>query len=280
MVTDSRMYGLDREARTDNAVAFMNRVSRYGYEAMAYVSLNAIEKDGEWDGQRLRAAGRLWVAYYPESGSVEGNSPKTSGSYDMWQYTQNGTVPGISAKVDLNAAYFQHGGTIQPENGAQEETVNSAEAGITFTEKEEQVTAKEETNLRTLPDESGQLVATIYNGDIVTRTATGSNGWSRLIYNGQTVYAKTQLLTTDLEPPSTSANVTVNGIEFYPHEDLVTAKEETNLRSVPSSESSDTIVATIQNGTYVKRIGMSERGWSRLEYEGQIVFAISSYLTN
>lgn len=276
---ENRMYGLSAGERTDHAIAFMQRVQSAGYEGMTYASLNAFTTDHEWDYARLRASGRLWVAYYSGGAHFDSTSLGADGSYDMWQYTQRGTVAGINGKVDLNVAYFSYEQSADAKVDGPVSEVNEAEVGITFTEVSEQVTAKEETNLRSTPETSGTLIATLYNGDVVQRTGIGSNGWSRLVYDGRTVYARTQFLTTDLQPPSTSGNVVVDGIEFYPVSDSVTAKHETNLRSVPSSESPDTVVATIQNGTYVKRIGMSERGWSRIEYNGQIVYAISSYLT-
>ena len=68
---------------------------------------------------------------------------------------------------------------------------------MNFTEVNEQVTAKEETNLRTLPSTGGgsQIVYTLKNGEYVTRTGVSDSGWSRLIYNGQTVYAVSSYLT-------------------------------------------------------------------------------------
>ena len=64
---------------------------------------------------------------------------------------------------------------------------------------DETVTAKEETTLRSLPDIKGTVEYVLYNGDTARRTALGDNGWSRLEYNGETVYAITSYLTTDLD---------------------------------------------------------------------------------
>ena len=59
----------------------------------------------------------------------------------------------------------------------------------------------------------------------------------------------------------------------------MTAKTETNLRTQPSTQNSQ-VVYLLKNGEYVKRIGISNNGWSKLEYNGQIVYAITSYLTS
>ncbi len=56
----------------------------------------------------------------------------------------------------------------------------------------------------------------------------------------------------------------------------VTAKYYTNLREGPSLKSK--IVVVLENGTFVKRVGISSSGWSMLEINGQKVYADSAYL--
>ena len=60
------------------------------------------------------------------------------------------------------------------------------------------MTAKEEVHLRSEPNSGSEenIVATLTNGEFITRTGIGSNGWSRIDYNGTEVYAVTSLLTT------------------------------------------------------------------------------------
>lgn len=139
------------------------------------------------------------------------------------------------------------------------------------------VTAKIETNLRDRAGTDGsQVVATIYNGEWVTRTGIGNNGWSRLEYNGRTVYARTSYLTTDENyDPS---NVDSKDICYTPADDTMTAKDTTNLRDKPSTEGSQ-IIATIHHGDIVVRTGIGSNGWDRVIYEGQTLYAVSSFLT-
>ena len=61
----------------------------------------------------------------------------------------------------------------------------------------------------------------------------------------------------------------------------VTAKKEVNLRNLPSVEDPDCIVvALLKNGEFVTRTGINrDLGWSRVEYKGQTLYCISSYLT-
>lgn len=157
-------------------------------------------------------------------------------------------------------------------------TASAAPADDGFTAAGGKVTAKEETNLRDKPSTSGALVATIRNGELVTRTGTSPKGWSRLEYNGQTVYAKTSLLTAELSSASENSSSQPVGDGYSPVNELVTAKIEVNLRTEPTSKSSSQVVYTLKNGELLKRTGIGSSGWSRLEYNGQTVYAISSYL--
>ncbi len=62
--------------------------------------------------------------------------------------------------------------------------------------------------------------------------------------------------------------------------ETVTPKEVINLRSVPSTGQADTIVAQARNGETFTRTGInSDTGWSRVEYNGQVLYAVSNYLT-
>ena len=69
------------------------------------------------------------------------------------------------------------------------------------------------------------------------------------------------------------------GMIFSPVEETVTAKEATNLRDIPSQGADSTVMLTLQNGQTATRIGISDQGWSKLEYQGETYYAISNYLT-
>ena len=110
----------------------------------------------------------------------------------MWQYTSKGQVAGISKTVDLNVAYFGYDTEAKAKSDTPVETVTAdPTALIDFRQVDEDVTAKESTNLRNLPSTEGSsIVAELKNGDIARRIGIGSNGWSKLIYNDKTLYAK------------------------------------------------------------------------------------------
>ena len=60
----------------------------------------------------------------------------------------------------------------------------------------------------------------------------------------------------------------------------MTPKIEINLRSIPSVTNPDSVVvATVPNGEIFVRTGINtEVGWSRVEYNGQVLYCVSSYL--
>ena len=69
------------------------------------------------------------------------------------------------------------------------------------------------------------------------------------------------------------------GHVFREVEEIVTAKNATNLRNMPSQEDKSIVIVTLKNGQTVTRIGISDTGWSKVEYKGEICYAVSAYLT-
>lgn len=281
--SESRQYGLDKSVRTDMAVAFLDYVQGKGYTPMFYAAKNEMEGNALWDTDRLTSKYKIWVSQYPDTPYPQTAASSYSGTHHMWQYTSQGTVPGIGKGVDMNVAYFSYSQTAEAVDDTPYEAVEAdPEALLTMTEVNEQVTAKIETNLRSVPSTASDdtIIAKLKNGEVVTRTATSASGWSRLEYNGQRVYAVSSYLTTELgyQAPETAAGAQPASV-YQPVSETVTAKNVTNLRSTASSASDDTIVAVLRNGETVTRTGVGSNGWSQVDYNGQTLYAISSYLT-
>jgi uncharacterized protein YgiM (DUF1202 family) len=213
----------------------------------------------------------------------------------MWQYTNNGTIAGISKSVDVNVAYFGYSQTAEAhDDDTPEEVTADVEALMNFTEVNEVVTAKDKTNLRDKPSQGSDsnIIYTLSNGETVLRTGVSSSGWSRVIIGEQTCYAVTNYLTTDLTAKPASSNTATENTEgagsgdglktqFVECNDIVTAKIEVNLRALPSVTNPDAVVVlTLHNGEYVTRTGINTQyGWSRVDVNGQTLYCISSYLT-
>lgn len=286
---DSAQYGLSATQRTDIAIAFLNRIYERGYTPMFYSSMNEMAGDAKWETSRIEKTYRIWVSQYPTEPYPQTEKSSYGGTHAMWQYTNRGTVAGISQPVDVNIAYFGYEGTAGAQNEeAPEEASADVEALMPFTAVEEDVTAKDATNLRNIPSqgEDSTIVYTLKNGETVKRTGVSESGWSRLIYNEQTVYAVSSYLTTDLgyQAPKTEQEGAGSGdglkTRFTDRNEQVTAKIEVNLRALPSVTNPDaTVVAVLHNGEYATRTGINEDyGWSRVEYNGQTLYCISSYL--
>lgn len=281
---ENRQYHLTKTQRTDIALAFLEEIEDLGYEAMFYASKNEMTDDAQWEVSRIGEEYKIWVAQYPENPYPETQASSYEGVHHMWQFTRNGTIPGIEQSVDVNVAYFGYDGVEEAKSDEIPETAQpDVEALIDFTEVNEQVTAKKETNLRDMPSQGDEatVLYTLKNGETATRTGISDSGWSRLTYNGQTYYAVSSYLTTDLDaaPDETEPD---DGIEteFRTVSEDVTAKEVVNLRSIPSVEDERSeVLRQLKNGETAKRIGISDNGWSKLEIDGNIYYAVSNYLS-
>ncbi len=168
-----------------------------------------------------------------------------------------------------------------------------SDGSMTFIEVNDTVTAKDVSNLRSTPStsEEGNVVGQLKNGETLTRTGRNDDtGWSRLNYNGQTVYAVSTYLTTDISYKTPTVPVNSNRVStqdgrvivFVDCDDYITPKDLINLRTEPStSEGESTVRTQVRNGTNLHRTGYSEAsGWSRVEYNGEILYAVTSYVVS
>ena len=91
----SKRGGISKQMATDICRIFCERINAAGYTAGVYAS-----KD--WATNRLDMAQlsnwTFWLAQYNERITY-------TGQYDMWQYTSDGSMLGISGRVDLNYCY-------------------------------------------------------------------------------------------------------------------------------------------------------------------------------
>lgn len=95
-----RLYNanLSKSTATKICKKFCAVVEKNGYTAMVYANKNMLEND--LNASEIAKEYGVWLANYATSVSYEGE-------YDIWQYTQNGTVDGISGKVDKNFWYVE-----------------------------------------------------------------------------------------------------------------------------------------------------------------------------
>lgn len=283
---DSRIYSLTAEERTDNALAFLNKISEYGYETMHYGSRNDLASEECWNTELIERYHKIWVAMYTTIRYPYKDKPAYTGRIDAWQFSDKGSIKGIDTEVDLVVCYFVRE-KAEPRNPDKrpadiqiDEVLESdvVVRGVRFYNYSDKVTAKQVVNLREYPSTGENfIVGELKNGEYLQRTGISEQGWSRLIYNGNIVYAVSSYLLAEGEVFDESSNQNEQ-YYFDSVNDSVTAKIETNLRNAPTTSGSD-VIATLKNGDYIKRTGINlSTGWSRLEYNGQTVYAVSSYL--
>ncbi len=284
----SRQYFMNKTERTNVALAFLEAIEKHGYEGMFYASKVDMELEKSWEVSRIEENYKIWVAQYPALPYPETRETSYSGLHHMWQYSMEGSVPGIRQNVDLNIAYFGYDG-IEPAHSKKvpEEVEPDVEAMLDFEAVSDQVTAKEETNLRDIPsqDTDSKVLRTLINGEVAQRIAVSTNGWSKLLLDGNVYYAVTNYLTTDLAyvaPPEEEYLPSELGIQtqFVALNQLVTAKQRVNLRKLPSVEHEDAVVLDeLEHGEIATCVGVSDNGWSKLIYKGTTCYAVTSYLT-
>lgn len=176
-----------------------------------------------------------------------------------------------------------------PDGEIQEPVAGTKE--MKFTEQQDSVTPKDVVNLRSVPTttDEGNIVVQCQNGEVLTRTGVNKDtGWSQIDYNGQTLYAVTQYLTTNLDyKPAVQASnpnrvSTASGrvIVFSNCDDWISPKEYVNLRLEPSTDGgNDTVHCQLNYGEKVHRTGYSaDSGWSRVEYDGRVLYVVTSLM--
>lgn len=283
---NSRQHMITKSERTKFAQVFLETIESYGYEGMFYGSKNDLQSDENWYTSRINKDYKIWVAQYPETVDPVFDVSSYAGDHQMWQYATNGRIDGIGTDVDLNIAYFGYDGFNKPMNPEKpEEAFPDVEAMFNFEPVYEDVTAKEEVNLRSIPsqEENSQVRYLLKNGEVATRIAVCDSGWSKVIFNGETCYAVSSYLTTNLDYDPNAPKEDADGIQtqFREVNEQVTAKDVVNLRMLPSTTHPEaTVVCQLKKGDIAIRTGVNDDvGWSRVEYNGQVLYCVSSYLT-
>ena len=195
----SRMFKLSASQRTSNAMAFLETVKNSEYDTMFYGALGEIKDNAYWEIEKIEKKHKVWVAQYSDTVYPQKEKPDYKGKCSAWQYTNKGHVDGISGNVDMVVCYFT-----KKEATAKNVSVTPKTAKAPLTDEEkiytvvnEQVTAKELTNLRSAATTKSNIVVALKNGEIAIRIGIGNNGWSKLEYNGQIVYAISSYLTVE-----------------------------------------------------------------------------------
>lgn len=91
-----RADNISKETRTAVCKAFCQTIQNAGYTPGVYA--NKVWLTNKIDTSQLGNC-KIWLAQYA-------SQPTYTGRYEMWQYKDSGSVPGISGHVDLNLSYL------------------------------------------------------------------------------------------------------------------------------------------------------------------------------
>ena len=82
------------------------------------------------------------------------------------------------------------------------------------------------------------------------------------------------------EPKDPSGAPLVNAavVQFQDVNEVVTPTTTVNLRTVPNTDSLDTVVVPINPGDMIFRTGIGNNGWSRVLLNNQVLYAYTAYL--
>lgn len=162
----------------------------------------------------------------------------------------------------------------QPEEEAPaEQPAEEPAAGVQ--DVDETVYATDSVNIRSDANETAERVGQVYKGETLHRTGILDSGWSRVDYNGQTAYVKSEYVTTDANSANgggednSQASVTPAG-------GTATAKESVSFREGMSETSAK--LGVIYQGEKVKKIMDYAEGWSKVEYNGKTGYVKTEYL--
>lgn len=130
-----------------------------------------------------------------------------------------------------------------------ENSENNSSSTPTFREVNETVYSTGSINVRASYSTSSSVVGSLSEGQSVTRTGIGSNGWSRVRYNGQTAYISSSLLTTtkpeepENEPSANNdlSSLTIDGVTLSPEFD----KDVTEYTANVGEEIANLIVSAV-----------------------------------
>ena len=153
----------------------------------------------------------------------------------------------------------------QAEADAQEAAKIAASTQVRCTSENVNIRASASTDATSL----GKTTA----GEIYTRYEAMDNGWSKIDYNGQEAFIKSEYL-EPVDSSGTEAPAEGGTVQAQPG-DKITVKENVNVRKSPS-ETGDKI-ATAYRGEQYELIENKD-GWCKINYKGEEAYVKSDYV--
>lgn len=183
----------------------------------------------------------------------------------------------ILANIVLVVLYFALGDDVLSGKGTAEST-----APVTSSEAEQETQPGSETESETETVAASSEVAQSSEASSVAASSSAAET------KAESSAAASSEAQSSAAASSSAANTTTQtsntqeafGVVFDMIEPVsVTAKIHTNIRSYPGVRSDDDLLGAIDHGDWVTKIGVGRNGWSMVEYNGTVGYAVDSYLT-
>lgn len=178
----------------------------------------------------------------------------------------------LEAEVKAEMAQRQE----QTEGTTEENEQQPAESTSQTTET---VVATDTVNVRSSDSENADKLGKLEVGTKVTRHESKENGWSRIDYNGQEAYVKSEYLKVDdgtvPEQPSKEQTASAESNASSSGE-KVTVKETVRVRKSASTDGE--VLGTVYMGEKFELIMKQADGWTKIKYNGQTGYIKSEYL--
>ena len=242
-----RLEGVSNSQMTTNALEFCNYIQGKGYTPMIYSYLKAF--NNIFETPRFGNY-RVWLAQYNDVATYKGK-------YYMWQYTSDGTVPGINGRVDMDVAYFSVTNDVTKKSTVTGTDGSSGLESVSFFEADEEVTINKTVTLRTSPyTNAPNRVGELNKGDKVTLRGI-NDSFIKVIYEGNTFYIDS-VNCFDLKEHT-----------FNEYEDRV--KTTKNIAALPSPHNIRKDGIAISSGTEIMVLGNDDM-YTKIKYNDKIYY--------
>lgn len=180
----------------------------------------------------------------------------------------------LEAEVKAEMAQRNEQAEGTPEEDGEQQQPESA------SQTSETVVATDTVNVRSSDSENADKLGKLEMGTKVTRLESKENGWSKIDYNGQEAYVKSEYLKVDdgtaPEQPSQQENTSANNDTSSSSGEKVTVKETVRVRKSASTDGE--VLGTVYMGEKFELIMKQADGWTKIKYNGQTGYIKSEYL--
>lgn len=187
--------------------------------------------------------------------------------------TEAETEKETTAETETKAAETE---TEETKAAETEKTQQDKASAASYTDVNETVWATYSVSIRSAASTDADKLDVLVGSYSITRTGVGDNGWSKVDYNGQTGYIKSEYLTTT-KPAAASDSTQQTTEKKQETKETVYATAGVNIRAKASADADK--IGTLAAGGSITRTGKTSSGWSRVDYNGQTGYIKSDYLT-